>query len=362
MDCKRIGILTSGGDCSGLNAIIRSAFIRADVLGYELIGFKRGLQGIVDNSEECLQKFNYYNIDDLLLKSGSILFANTKRIVNKNNNPCTTKELCYAIKDTCKNFGLHGIIFVGGNGSIQCVSNLFNEDKNMPIVVVPKTIDNDVANTEFSVGFFTAIETVSSAIYNIKSTASSHERVMVIEVMGRDAGYIAMYSGVTSGADVILVPEFSYDENVMLDYVKKALKNKGHCIVVVAESVESAECKSEDVQLAEGFVRTKYGKIGEYFAKFFVQHGMDSRAVTLGHVQRGGTTSMIDRIIASAFGFSAINSIVNNEYGIMLAYDGKSIINYNIHEVAKCVSKKISDGDLCVQIAKNLGIYIGHGF
>lgn len=356
MSYSNIGILTSGGDCSGLNSVIRSALIRANVLGYGLIGFRRGLQGIVHND---IVKLNYNEVDNALWQSGSILLSNTKQIVKDDKSAYTPDELCKEIEKSCDAYNIKGIIFIGGNGSIRCISKLFEVKPDLPIVVVPKTIDNDVANTDFSVGFFTSIETVSNAISNIRSTAISHERTIVVEVMGRDAGYIAMYAGVTSGADAILVPEFKYDNEKLLEHVKMAHKQRGYCIVVVAESVESESCKNQDVQIGDGFSRTRYSRIGEYFANFFKQNNLDSRSVVIGHTQRGGTTSIMDRILASAFGYEAVNNVVQGNFRIMLSYSKGCIIGRNITDVAKCVSRRLDQNDMCVQIAKNLNIYIG---
>lgn len=359
---KRIGILTSGGDCSGLNSVIRAAFIRAKILGYELIGIKKGLKGLIE------QPMNYLKIDDhmcdegLLNRSGSMLLSNTKWMAKPDGSKYSNEDCTRLAVEGYKKLGLSGLIYIGGDGSLSVMNNLLAHSKDLNIVAVPKTIDNDVSETDLSVGFATVVEVVTESIENIRSTAISHERVMVVEVMGRDAGFIAMYSGIATGADIILVPEFAYDPQKVLEYTQNCYKRgKNYGIIIVAEAVEASDFKHHKVEVDKEnkLSRVLYGGIGEHIASMLKENGFDSRSVTLGHTQRGGKTSILDRIVASGFGAAAVDAIDSGKCGIMLSYKNNGIITIPIKEVSKSINKQLSKEDICVHIAQKLGVYIG---
>ncbi len=359
---KKIGILTSGGDCSGLNSIIRAAFIRSKILGYELIGIKKGLKGLVE------QPMNYSKIDDcmcdesFLNSSGSALLSNTKLMTKPDGTKYSNEECTRLAVEGCKKLKLNGLIYIGGDGSLSIMNNLLAHSKDLNIVAVPKTIDNDVSGTDFSVGFATAVEVVTGSIENIRTTAISHERVMVVEVMGRDAGYIAMYSGIATGADIILVPEFAYDSQKILEYIRNCYKRgKNYGIIIVAEAVEANDFKHHrfEIDKENKFSQMLYRGIGTHIASMLKENGFDSRAVTLGHTQRGGKTAILDRIVGSGFGVAAVDAIDSGKHDVMLSYKNNNIITIPIKEISQAINKQLSKEDICVCIAQKLGIYIG---
>ena len=359
---KRIGILTTGGDCSGLNSVIRAAYLRANILGYELLGIKRGLRGLSSDSPDYI-KLDYSICNEgLLTTSGSVLYSDTKWVRSTIGSGKTIDDVKRIITEGYNSIGLSGLIYIGGDGSLCLMNKLLSNNPGLNIIAVPKTIDNDVGATDISIGFSTAAEVASEAIENIRSTAKSHERAMVIEVMGRDAGFIAMYSGVASGADVILVPEFKYSIEKVREKVQSCYDSgKNHCIIVVAEAVEAENLKHEE-EFVNGVVQysqLKYNGIGTHVASYLKNCGFDSRSVTIGHVQRGGKTSIDDRIIGSAFGVEAVNMINSGNCGRLLCYKDGKITNVLVKDIVGNVNKKLTASDICVSIAKGLGVYIG---
>lgn len=359
---KKIGILTSGGDCSGLNSVIRAAFLRSKILGYELIGIRRGLKGLVERPMNCFKIESDICKESLLSQSGSILLSNTKFPLAANQKKYSNEECEKFAADGYKNLGLSGLIYVGGDGSLSIMHNILSNNSELNIVAIPKTIDNDVSATDLSIGFATAVEVVTESIENIRSTAISHERIMVVEVMGRDAGFIAMHAGIATGADVILVPEFKCNTEKLIEHVRGCYESgKNHCIIIVAEAVETEDLTHTVIKLDEEnkFSRTIYQGIGEHIASMLKGYGFDSRSVTLGHIQRGGKTSVLDRIVASGFGVEAVDVIDSGKCGVMLSYVNNMIKTTPIEDVAKSINRKLSEDDICVHIAQKLGVYIG---
>ncbi|MDR2598439.1 MAG: ATP-dependent 6-phosphofructokinase [Holosporales bacterium] len=356
---KRLGIITVGGDCSGLNSAIRAAAIRAETLGHELLGIQRGFFGLFPESFGYIQLTSENCGEELLTSSGSILFSDTKSFTTCLNHGHSQKEILQLVYDGYRKLSLDGLIYIGGDGSLTILEEVLSHNPDlMNVVAIPKTIDNDVNMTDFSIGFSTAVEVVVDAISNIRSTARSHQRTIVVEVMGRDAGFIAVHAGVAAGADVILVPEFEYDMSRVVDKVKRNYDSgKKYCIIVVAEAVESASLKHRIVNSHDDV--TKYRGIGQHIADHLKTEGFESRAVTLGHVQRGGTTAILDRILGSAFGAEAINALVAGEHGVMLCYRGGKIEKASISELMRGINKRLDESDMCVKIAVNLGVYIG---
>ena len=305
---KRIGILTTGGDCSGLNSVIRGAGLRAMALGYTLLGIRRGFRGL---STTGLSKPDYFELDasicdeTMLLKSGSILLSDTKWMSAEIQKGRTVEDVKQSIIDGYRQLKLDGLICVGGDGSLKLLNELTSNNDELRVIFVPKTIDNDVNYTDYAVGFQTSVKVAVEAIENIRSTAKSHERTMIVEVMGRDAGFIALYAGLASGADVILVPEFGYN----LEKIKEA--------------------------------------------------GFECRSVTLGHIQRGGETCISDRLLGTLLGVEAINLISNGNFGKFLAFSENKLRIMDIREVVKNVNATLKIDDKYVNVARDLGVYVG---
>ncbi|MDR2666621.1 MAG: ATP-dependent 6-phosphofructokinase [Holosporales bacterium] len=363
MNLKRIGILTSGGDCSGLNSVIRATFLAAKKLGYELLGFKRGLRGIAVSEPDYIVLNDEICDETLLTSAGSVINSDTRWMTDALKSGKTVSDMKMIIYNGYNALNLSGLICVGGDGSLRVLNELTSGNEDLQIVVIPKTIDNDVSSTDFAIGFQTAVKVVSDAIENVRSTAKSHERAMVIEVMGRDAGFIAMYAGIASGADVILVPEFKYDIEKVKDKVKSSLSSKkGYCLIVVAESVEEKNFSHEKVTVS-GIVKyphVNYKGIGQHISDLIMETGIDARAVVLGHIQRGGTTSVNDRLLGTMFGIEAVKLIDNNDCGKLLCYVGNNVISVKIEDVIKKnINKRLLHDDPYVKAAKCIGVYVG---
>ena len=359
---KRIGILTTGGDCSGLNSVIRAAFIRAKNLGYELLGLKRGIRGLASDSIDFIELTDQICSEDMLTNSGSVILSDTKWMSSTIESGKTIEDIKNMIHDGYKKLELEGLVCVGGDGSLRLINELLIKNENLNIAFVPKTIDNDVNHTDYSVGFQTALEVAVSAIENIRSTAKSHERAMVVEVMGRDAGFIAMYAGLASGADVILVPEFKYDIEKVKNKVKECFSNgKNHCIMVVAESVEDSDFK-HDIENVDGimkFSHLAYKGIGQHLVTKIKETGIESRCATLGHIQRGGKTCINDRLLGTLFGLEAINLIDKKVSGKILLFSENKLKTMDISELVKNANQVLDLNNEYVKAAKDLGVYIG---
>lgn len=342
---KKIGILTSGGDCSGLNSIIRAAFLRTKELGFELIGIRYGVKGLADRPYDIVKITDQMCCTGLLTMAGSILKSNTKSL-EKSLNISSRDTINSRILDAYNELGLEGVIWVGGDGSLGIINEQFKKFDGFNFVAIPKTIDNDVSITDYSVGFFSAIEVATEAIENISTTARSHDRVMVIETMGRYAGFIALYAGIASGADIILTQEFPYSKENLVSKVKSVYNEKGYCIIVASEAVPHP---------LEGFQYT-----GQSIAQFIQNKThIDSRNTILGHIQRGGKTSVIDRLLASSFAVEAVNLIRDKKFCRVVCLEGGKVTSKPLEFGTNSISKNLSNQPEFISVAKNLGIYVG---
>ena len=344
---RRIGILTSGGDCPGLNAVIRAAAIRA-TFHYKLdvIGIQYGTHGLAQRKFVNLNTstLNCSGTDPLLNQGGTILKSINKPIVGD------TEE---AILSGYKELALDGIIAIGGDGSLKIIHDIAVKG-DWKLVGVPKTIDNDVALTERSVGFETAIETVTDALSKLSDTASSHDRIMVVEVMGRTVGHLALHSGVAGGVDVILLPEFDYSVEKVWRKIQmiKTLTGRRFSIVVVAEG-----CK-----IPEG---SKFRSFGDHIAaqlkavSIANSEDVEIRVMVLGHIQRGGQPCASDKTLASSFGVTAVDLLMNQQFNTMVSVQGTKILPQPISEVTRIGTVGVSPDHYLVKTARGLGIYVG---
>lgn len=317
MIVKKIGILTGGGDCPGLNPTIRAVVRKADRENIEVIGFKNGWRGLI---QKDIVELNLRSVSGILPKGGTIL--GTSR-----TNPYKNKADVEKVKKNFASLKLDALIVIGGEDTLGVASKLAKEKLN--VVGVPKTIDNDLSCTDFTFGFDTAVNIAMEAIDRLHTTAESHHRIMVVEIMGRHAGWIATYAGIAGGADMILIPEIAID----MDEVCKAIKarhekGKDFSIVVVAEG---AKLKNHDMMLKtakkDSFGHVLLGGIGNYLGKELEKRtGYETRVTVLGHIQRGGTPSAFDRVLATRFGVKAVELVLDSEFGKMVALKGNEII------------------------------------
>ena len=324
----RIGVLTGGGDCPGLNAVIR-AIVRKGVFHYqdEFVGFLEGWRGLLDDNTMPL---DLSSVGGILPRGGTIL--RTSR-----TNPAKRPDGLQRCIDTLKKHRVDALIAIGGDDTLSVAQKL--HQKGVQIVGVPKTIDNDLAGTDFTFGFDTAVNVATSAIDRVHTTAEAHNRVMVVEVMGRDSGWIALYSGVAGGADVILIPEQPFDIDQVAELIKQRHgRGRYFSIVVAAEGAKFAT----NVELHEGtpivqdvgkdeFGHVRLGGIGNILAgEIEKRTGFETRSVVLGHIQRGGTPSAFDRMLATRYGLGAIDMVHRGEFGNMAALRGNKIVSVPI--------------------------------
>jgi len=313
-----IGILTGGGDCPGLNPVIRAVVRKAYNEGYEVLGIKNGWKGLI---EKDTQKLDLKAISGILPKGGTIL--GTSR-----TNPYKKEEDLVKIKQNFKELGIDALIAVGGEDTLGAASKLIKEGITN-IVGVPKTIDNDLSATDYTFGFDTAINTATECIDRLHTTAESHHRIMVVEVMGRHAGWIATEAGIAGGADVILIPEIPIDIDEVCKIIKsRHARGKTFSIIVVAEG---AQFKDKSLVLQEekldAFGHVRLGGIGDALGQEIEKRtGYETRVSVLGHIQRGGTPTAFDRVLGTRFGVKAVELVKNRQFGKMVALSGGKII------------------------------------
>ena len=356
---KRIGILTSGGDCGGLNAAVRSIFYRAkEKYNLDVYGILEGTVGLMERPPRYI-KLDYGTFSGNLIRQGGTFLGTTNK-----GNPFkypmpdgTFKDRTTEIVGGYHELGLDGLIVIGGDGSMKIIKEIADKG-NLNIVAIPKTIDNDVGATESSIGFHTAVDVATNALDNLQFTAASHSRTMILEVMGRDAGHIALNAGIAGGADVILIPEINYTIDGIIKKLKQ-LNSYGikHSLIVVAEAVKQENGKNSTVKFADG--ETRLGGIGSYIAsKIMNKTNIECRVTTLGHVQRGAPPSTQDRILASAFGVYAVDLLAQKKFDRMVAWNDRKVVDFPI-QMGIETYKEVEFDDSLVKTALALGIYIG---
>ncbi len=318
----RVGILTGGGDCPGLNAVIRAVVRKGEqVHGDELVGFLDAWDGVM---ERRTMHLDVASLRGMLPKGGTLL--GTRR-----GSPYDTPHGPQRVLDTFAEMGLDALVVIGGNGSLSIASQL-HADFGLPIVGVPKTIDNDVVGTDLTFGFTTAVQIATDAIDRLHTTAESHDRVMVVEVMGRHTGWIATHAGIAGGATVILIPELPFDIDEVCSVLRRRHdRGRYASIVVVAEGAEPAPGTMPEAEAKEKvydqYGHVRLGGIADTIAhQIEARTGFEARVVLLGHVQRGGTPTAFDRVLATRYGIAAIDAVHDGAWGQMTALRGNEIV------------------------------------
>ncbi len=336
---KKIGILTAGGDCPGLNAAIRGVGKTAILkYGMEVIGISSGFLGLIDKEYFPLEE---RMLSGILTEGGTILGTSREKPFKKNKRLKVDKP--GIIVETYNKLGLDCLVCIGGNGTQKTAARLVDEGLN--IIGIPKTIDNDVWGTDQTFGFDSALWIATDAIDRLHSTANSHKRIMVIEVMGHHAGWLALYAGMAGGGDVILIPELDYNMDVVNEYLLQRARNKKpYSIVVVAEGIQ----KPYPDQPAASFVAKKIEE----------GTGMETRETILGYIQRGGKPTPMDRILATRFGASAVDLIADGDYGKMVIKKGEKIKSIYLSEVGSKLRLVPPDYKL-IKKARGLDICFG---
>ncbi|MEL7511619.1 MAG: ATP-dependent 6-phosphofructokinase [Cyanobacteria bacterium J06554_3] len=354
---KKIGILTSGGDCAGLNAVIRAVTRCAiEVYGWEVQGICKATHGLMSRPPQAMQ-LRVKQVDPFLTMVGTFLGTTNKG--DPFAFPMPDGQLLDRSEDIIEGYhqlGLDALIGIGGDGSLAILRRLAQQG-GINLVGIPKTIDNDVGLTERSIGFDTAVNIATEAIDRLHFTAASHSRVMIVEVMGRDAGHIALNAGIAGGADIILIPEVPYNlDNVCCHIKQRQADGNDYSIVVVSEAV----C-TETGQLVEKghFADCRLGGVGQYLAeRITALSDAETRVTVLGHTQRGGTSSPLDRILASAFGVAAVELIANGQYDRMVTWQERAVKSVPIAEAIQDYRTVEPEGTL-VKTARGLGICLG---
>jgi len=352
---KCIGILTGGGDCPGLNAVIRAA-VRTLIRDYdiEVVGIQLGFEGLLTRS---IVPLGLEQIRGILPKGGTLL-----RTTNRGNpfeypSPDGgVEDRSQQCIDNIHDLGIDGIIAIGGDGTLKIAQRLY--EKGIPIVAVPKTIDNDLAATDYTFGFHTAVAVATDAVDRLHTTAESHDRVMILEVMGRNAGWIALYSGIAGGADIILVPEIPYRPETIVETIRERQSEGAKFdIIVVAEGAK--RLGGEEAYLDKATRRL--GGIAYQVAADIQQHiDLEIRVTVLGHIQRGGSPIAFDRILASRFGKLAADLVAREKFGEMVALRGDEIVAVPIREAVSRPKYVDPEGQM-VAMARSVGISFGDG-
>ncbi len=336
----RIGILTAGGDCPGINAAIRGVGKTAIVkYGMKLIGISDGFTGMINKEYRELSE---QDLSGILTIGGTILGTSREKPFKDSGKKNEIKKPVL-IKEHYEQMGLDCLVCIGGNGTLKTAYLLSQEGLN--VVGIPKTIDNDVWGTDITFGFDSAVNIAVEAIDRLHSTANSHKRIMIIELMGHNAGWIALYSGIAAGGDVILIPEIPYKEEKIAEYLlHRVEENKPYSIVVVAEGIKSParECS-----------------VAQYLSKRINDlTGLETRETVLGYIQRGGTPSPMDRVLATRYGAAAADMIAEKEYGKMVALRHDEIVSVPLSEVSGRLKLVEPDNPMVLQ-ARNMGTSFG---
>lgn len=357
---RKIGILTGGGDCPGLNAVIRAATKSAIHLGYDVVGFLKGFEGLADPvSSKQLTLENTFGILD---QGGTILGSTNKgrfsAKVGNDQSRAVDPELIALVKRNLEAMEVDGLICIGGDGSLSIAQQLY--EAGVPVVGVPKTIDNDLRSTAFTFGFDSAVACAANALDRLHTTAASHERVMVLEVMGRHTGWIALHAGLAGGGDVILIPEIDWTfENVCAKVLQRKQMGKLFTLIVVAEGAQLPGGELVTLDSVTQNQQTRLGGIGQIVADE-VQNRLqtETRSVVLGHLQRGGAPTYFDRCLSTQYGAHAIRLIEERKFGKMVCYDPPEISSVPIAEAVKRISLVDPNGS-AVQAARAMAVSFG---
>jgi ATP-dependent phosphofructokinase / diphosphate-dependent phosphofructokinase len=358
METHTIGILTSGGDCPGLNAVLRGASRAAGRLGWRLLGFRNGFEGLLPPGD-------FLELDRAatagIMHMGGTILGTTNRghfssRAGEAEKDARARRMDEQVKETCRALGLRALIVVGGDGSLATALHL--SESGIPVVGIPKTIDNDLAATDVTFGFDSAVECVADSLDRLHTTAASHRRVMVVEVMGRHVGWVALYGGMAGGADIILIPEIPFAfERVAEEVQRRESEGSGSTIIVVAEGAVTREGRRKSHATASG--EHRLGGIGEIVGReVATRTGKEVRTCVLGHLQRGGPPTTHDRLLGTRFGVKAVELAAMEKFGVMV-----SLTNNHVHDVplshAVHKQRKVPPDGEMVRVARTMEISFG---
>jgi 6-phosphofructokinase 1 len=357
---KRIGILTGGGDAPGLNAVIRAA-VKTAIYEYdcEVLGIRNGYDGFID--ENGIVPLTIESVRGLLPRGGTILGAANRGNPYARKVTRDGKEVMIDVSDKIvkgiKRLELDALLVLGGDGTLRIAHEL--SQKGALVIGVPKTIDNDIGGTELSFGFDTAVNTATEAIDKLHTTAEAHHRVMVLELMGRDAGFITLHTGIAGGADVILIPEILFKLDSVVAKVRQRVKS-GYLfsIIVVSEGAKPQDGEQVFSRGGDAMYVPRLGGIGQRVGEYIEQHGFETRVTVLGHLQRGGSPTPFDRWLATRFGAAAVRLAAQGKFDRMVALRAGKIVDVSLEEVIATV-KRVDVNDDAVITARGIGISFG---
>lgn len=358
MERQRIGILTSGGDCPGLNAVIRGATRTANALGWEVVGFKDGFEGMLSPARFVM--LDRWKTAGTMPLGGTILGTTNKghfvAKVGEGNKMAVPDEVINNARKILTSLRIKGLIVIGGDGSLTTGLQLF--EAGFPVVGVPKTIDNDLEATAMTFGFDSAVACVAESLDRLHTTASSHKRVMVVEVMGRHAGWIALYGGLAGGGDIILIPEIPFDYDKVAKVVNE--READGCLSTLIVVAEGARAKDGGKVMHDaGSGEFRMGGIGDIVAKEIAERtGKETRCCVLGHLQRGGPPTTMDRILGTRFGVKAVELIKEGNFGHMVSYRDEQVTSVPIAKAVNRLRLVHPDSQM-VQTARGVGISFG---
>jgi phosphofructokinase-like protein len=358
---KRIGVLTGGGDCPGLNAVIRAVVKTAiNQYGLEVVGFLDGFGGLINN---MAKRLDLAAVSGILPRGGTILGSTNRdnpfKFPMMKDGQRVYVDMSGHIMSNLEEMKIDALVVIGGDGSLNISKEFW--DRGLSVVAVPKTIDNDLSGTDVTFGFDTAVTTATEALDKLHTTAESHHRVMVLEVMGRYAGWIALHSGVAGGADVILIPEIPFTlENVCRKIVNRKLQGKKFSIVVVAEGAKPLGGEMVVQKIIEDSADPiRLGGIGNMIGNEIEKcTGMETRVTVLGHLQRGGSPTTFDRLLGTRYGAHAVKILMEGKFGEMVCLRGTNIESIPIADAIKEMRRVLPQGDVVVA-AKAVGIGFG---
>lgn len=319
----RIGVLTGGGDCPGLNPAIRAVFMSATERGWEVTGFRDGWRGLRDGDAFTLE---LEHVEEIISKGGTILGSSR-------TNPMRSAEDYDKCKEAFRRYHLDALVAIGGDDTLSVAARL--SDDGLPCVGIPKTMDNDLSNTDYTFGFDTAVSVAVDALERLRDTARSHHRVIVLEVMGRHAGWVAWMTALAGGADWVLIPEVEPDYEEMARHLKGVFeRGRRYALVVVSEGIAlPREVEQERAVDAFGHIVLKERNVGQTVAEeIHARTGLETRHAVIGHIQRGGPPTIFDRVLATRVGVKAVEMIEDQQFGHMAAIQGNATVAVDIHE------------------------------
>jgi len=363
---KRVALVTGGGDCPGLNAVIRGAVkVGVDKYGWEVLGVEDAFNGLIDldyASPHGNQWLTSHDVFAILQRGGTILGTSNRadpfnHVVRDASGNTTTMDVSGQVMENFRKLELDGLISIGGDGSMRIAKKFV--DRGMPLVGVPKTIDNDLGATDQTFGFDTAVQVATEALDRLRDTAESHDRVMLCEVMGRDAGWIALHAGLAAGADAILLPEIPYRLQPLVDMVaKRRRRGQAFGVVVVAEGAHPTDGEQSIIERKLGAMPRLKGAAARLALELEDLIEPEVRVTVLGHVQRGGSPSSFDRVLGTRFGHHAAELVQRGDFGKMVALRGDDIVAVPIGE-AIAEPKRVAPGGELVATARALGVCLG---